>query len=226
MPCDYETTKLDTRQVWLFRTSTCSFDACPSTPAPFDAAAPRLTDSSAHPRRTRSVTAGADPGESNIGKVLEESAQADLPPSERANAAPRQKCLPGEGQMFVGVGPAHVEAVVRIGEHRGIPVRGGEIDDDQLATPDRYTCDFGVDSGDTRGQLDRRLHAKDLLDRVGPERRILPKDVQLVRFVQQQANSIAQQIDSRFEARRQNQPGRRPKFVIVEMRPSSDTWIN
>ena len=55
--------------------------------------------------------------------------------------------------MPARVGPPDVESV-RVGEHGGVPVGGGQTDDDNLAAPHRLSGDLGVTAGHSCGELD------------------------------------------------------------------------
>ena len=112
------------------------------------------------------VPAAARAGERTSGK-RSKNVRNPTSPSARARAAPRQKCRPPENARCL---PAlsRRRRTVRIGEHGGVAVGPGEVEDDELALRSGAR-DLGVDQRDPRSQLHGRLQPQDLLDGVGPQ---------------------------------------------------------
>ena len=117
--------------------------------------------------------------------------------------------------MLARIGPAHVETLRVVEDHR-VAVGGGEVDHYQLAAFDRGARDDGVPPRHPCGELHRGLESKNLLDSSRPQRRILGQDLQLVGVVEQQPDPVAEQVDGGLKTGCQHQAGDGPQFGLIQ----------
>ena len=76
--------------------------------------------------------------------------------------------------------------------------------------------DLGVDAGEPRAQLHRRLQPQDLLDGARPQLGSVEQHGELVGVLEQDADSAAEQVDGGLEARGEHQARGGPQFLVVE----------
>src|SRR5882757_2437884 len=89
-----------------------------------------------------------------VGVALEERAKADLALGAGQRGAEAEVPAPGERQVLASILAGDVEAV-RVGEHVGIAVGPGEVEDDELAALDGPARHLGVLAGTPGAQLYR-----------------------------------------------------------------------
>src|SRR5436190_1875358 len=111
--------------------------------------------------------------EPEVGEAVEQRAQPDLALHPRERGTEAVVASGGEGDVVASVRAADVERA-RVLEDIGVAVGAGQQGGDNFAVPDGYAGDDGVRRAQPAGQQDRRVDAEDLVDGVGPQRRVLP----------------------------------------------------
>ena len=103
----------------------------------------------------------------------------------------------GEREVRVGVGPAYVEGR-RVLEDGRVAVGAAEVEQDAVARREVPAPHLGVAQRDPQGELDRRLVAQHLVDRIAPAVGVLLQPAQLVGVLVEQRDRVGRHLRRRI----------------------------
>ena len=125
---------------------------------------------------------------------------------------------PGAEPEVPGLGPPEVEAV-RIGELRGVAVRGAEEAEDEGPRRQRHAADLGVLQGHPSRPLDRPVVTEQFLDGGCEKRRVVVESAALVRVTEEREESVPDEVHGRLVTGDVEQDARREELRLRQPVP-------